>query len=220
MRVGSMNDLGALHELSRSHALRRVPSPILLDIDLDFWGGAAGPLQPPWETPALQACGELFRSYGAAAWGDDRWSQVGNLWAALLGDDDGSGGDGGDGGGGGLNRDRVGRRGGGCGGDAPWSRSALSFCHSHASQLWSNASFYARVGLHSRCHAALATMPTGPPLCEDTTRDPQGKVIFHIYWSSTRPFHRHAAAAPSSLRTATVASAAARPFLSSSSSLA
>ena len=60
----------------------------LLDIDLDYWGGSAGPRQPLWERPAFQHCGSLFRSRGAAAWGDARFGHgsagADALWTALL----------------------------------------------------------------------------------------------------------------------------------------
>ena len=56
----------------------------LLDIDLDFWGGAAGPLPPPWEIPPLQSCGNFFREHGAAAWADPRFGRHSHLWPSLL----------------------------------------------------------------------------------------------------------------------------------------
>ena len=72
-----------LHELSRSVADSR--GPLLLDVDLDYWGGAAGPSRPAWEIPALRQCAELLRSIGSAAWGDARgqWT-TDSLWPALL----------------------------------------------------------------------------------------------------------------------------------------
>ena len=55
------------------------------DIDLDYWGGAAGPLQPRWETATLSRCGEALRWLGPAAWGDERGIvATSGLWPALL----------------------------------------------------------------------------------------------------------------------------------------
>jgi hypothetical protein len=72
-----------LHELSRSVADSR--GPLLLDVDLDYWGGAAGPSRPAWEIPALSQCAELLRSIGSAAWGDARGQRTtDSLWPALL----------------------------------------------------------------------------------------------------------------------------------------
>ena len=72
-----------LHELSRSVA--DGSGPLLLDVDLDYWGGAAGPSRPAWEIPALSQCAELLRSVGSAAWGDARGQRATeSLWPALL----------------------------------------------------------------------------------------------------------------------------------------
>ena len=58
--------------------------PHILDVDLDFWGGSAGPLPPPWEMPPLQSCGALLRLQGAAAWAAPRLGTHAHLWAPLL----------------------------------------------------------------------------------------------------------------------------------------
>jgi len=44
VRIGGLAELGALRAAD-------VAGPLLLDIDLDYWGGAAGPQRPAWEAP-------------------------------------------------------------------------------------------------------------------------------------------------------------------------
>jgi len=46
VRTGGLAELGALRAAD-------VAGPLLLDIDLDYWGGAAGPQRPAWEVPGL-----------------------------------------------------------------------------------------------------------------------------------------------------------------------
>ncbi len=74
---------GGLAELSTLSA-PDVAGPLLLDIDLDYWGGAAGPQRPAWEAPGVAVCGDYLRLCGAAAWGDAR-CPAHALWPALLG---------------------------------------------------------------------------------------------------------------------------------------
>ena len=70
-------------------------APVLLDVDLDFWGGAAGPQLPAWEASGLRACGDYLRACGSAAWGDmralspsgRRACPTAELWPSLLGAD-------------------------------------------------------------------------------------------------------------------------------------
>jgi hypothetical protein len=72
--------LSDLHELS--HSVADSSGPLLLDVDLDYWGGAAepsrpisshlAPSRPAWEISALRQCAELLRSIGSVAWGDAR----------------------------------------------------------------------------------------------------------------------------------------------------
>lgn len=80
LRKGPFDEL---HELSYDSGSWN--APVILDIDLDYWGGARGPLQPPWETSALQSCGDLLRECGAAGWADSS-CDVDPLWRPLLQD--------------------------------------------------------------------------------------------------------------------------------------
>jgi len=107
VRTGGLAELGTLRAAD-------VAGPLLLDIDLDYWGGAAGPQRPAWEVPdlylpsttslttlttnplsitayycttqapGLEVCGVYLRTCGAAAWGDER-CPTHALWPALLG---------------------------------------------------------------------------------------------------------------------------------------
>ena len=75
----------AHHEApSASASASAAAVPHILDVDLDFWGGAAGPLPPPWEMPPLQSCGAFLRGQGAAAWAEPRFGRHAGLWAPLL----------------------------------------------------------------------------------------------------------------------------------------
>ena len=83
--------VSGLHELAKASAAD-IRGPLLLDIDLDFWGGAAGPQMPTWELASLGACAEYLRECGAAAWGDmrevngdGRVCPTAALWPSLLG---------------------------------------------------------------------------------------------------------------------------------------
>uniref|UniRef100_A0A7S3F116 Alpha-1,4-N-acetylglucosaminyltransferase n=1 Tax=Haptolina ericina TaxID=156174 RepID=A0A7S3F116_9EUKA len=42
------------------------------------------------------------------------------------------------------------------------------------------------------CMNLVRRLPQGAPLCPDARRDPNGKVIFHVYWSALKSLHRHA----------------------------
>lgn len=72
------------HATATENDLPPKSSPHILDIDLDFWGGAAGPLPPPWEIPPLQSCGDYFREHGAAAWADPRFGKHTQLWPVYI----------------------------------------------------------------------------------------------------------------------------------------
>jgi hypothetical protein len=89
VRAGPLCDMDELHTWRSPTADERdfdlpAKSPHILDIDLDFWGGAAGPLPPPWEIPPLQSCGDFLRLHGAAAWADPELGRHMGLWAPLL----------------------------------------------------------------------------------------------------------------------------------------
>lgn len=77
--------VGPLEELIGASEAANTATGSLLDIDIDYWGGAAGPRQPPWEMPSLQRCGALLKSLGSAAWGDERAERAtASLWPSLL----------------------------------------------------------------------------------------------------------------------------------------
>ena len=88
VREGPLAAMDELHKWRSPRIFEGVeyeaPPPHILDIDLDFWGGAAGPLPPPWEMPPLQSCGAFLRVQGAAAWADPRFGRHASLWAPLL----------------------------------------------------------------------------------------------------------------------------------------
>ena len=82
--------VSGLHELAAA-STADIRGPLLLDIDLDFWGGAAGPQMPTWELASLRACAEYLHECGSAAWGDmretngDQACPTTALWPSLLG---------------------------------------------------------------------------------------------------------------------------------------